>query len=417
MSQERIKALRQAVSRSPEDSTLQMMLAEELTAAGEREEACDLFDRLLHAGAIPKERLLEIGRIAVATGHLDLARRCLDAGKQAGLVEGVADLATLVQEALSAHGVPQLVPRADGPIEASRALPVDNQGKVTFDEIGGLADVKKSIHRMIVLPFTRPDLYEKYGKKAGGGVLTFGPPGCGKTMLARATAHECGVPFVNIRIEDIVDPYFGVSEQNLHKAFEAAREQAPCVLFLDELDALAYARSKQRGSAGRNLVDQLLQEMDSMGADNSRILILGATNAPWDVDDAMNRPGRFDRVVFVPPPDEEARRAILECLLDGRPTANIDIAEIARQTPLFSGADLSALVDQALEVVIDEALDTGGAPPLEDRHLVAQINKMSASTLSWLRRAKNYVEFANRDERYNEVQEYLRGREAKRARL
>ena len=163
---------------------------------------------------------------------------------------------------------------------------------------------------------------------------------------------------------------YGVTERRLHAGFEEARTSAPCVLFLDELDAFAYARRKQQGSAGRALVDQLLQELDAIGSDNRGLLVLAATNAPWDVDDALKRPGRFDRVVFVPPPDPEARLRILSLALEGRPVGDVDLGAVVERTPLFSGADLHALVERAVDAVIDAALGGGGDDiPISQRHL------------------------------------------------
>jgi transitional endoplasmic reticulum ATPase len=203
------------------------------------------------------------------------------------------------------------------------------------------------------------------------------------------------------------------SEQNLHDVFEQARRASPCVLFLDELDALGFARRKHVGSAGRPLVDQLLQELDSIGAENEGILVLAATNAPWDVDEAIKRPGRFDRLLFVPPPDEPARRRILELLVKNRPTEKLDLKAIASQTRLFSGADLASLVERAVDLVIDEALDTGGEPPLRNDHLRQVLSDMRPSTLEWLASARNYVEFANQGGRYDEVRRFLVSREAR----
>ena len=162
-------------------------------------------------------------------------------------------------------------------------------------------------------------------------MLLYGPPGCGKTLLARATAGECGLPFLNLRMEDVMDPWFGVSEQQLHAAFEEAREAAPCVLFIDELDALAYSRRKAQGSAGRALVDQLLQELDAIGSDNDGMLVLAATNAPWDVDDALKRPGRFDRVCSCRRPTARRGARILELLLAERPVGTRRLTLASRQ--------------------------------------------------------------------------------------
>jgi SpoVK/Ycf46/Vps4 family AAA+-type ATPase len=235
-------------------------------------------------------------------------------------------------------------------------------------------------------------------------------------MLARATATECALPFSNVRIEEIVDPYYGKSEQNLHEVFEQARRAAPCVLFLDEIDAIGFARRKHTGNVGRQLVDQLLQELDSIGSENEDMLILAATNAPWDVDEAIKRPGRFDRLVFVPPPDEAARLRILEILLSSRPAEGLDLKRLVRQTPLYSGADLEALVNRAIDVAIDEALEHGTDRPLGAADFESAIARMRPSTLEWLATARNYVEFANRDGSYDEVMNFLVSKEARAAR-
>jgi SpoVK/Ycf46/Vps4 family AAA+-type ATPase len=284
---------------------------------------------------------------------------------------------------------------------------------VTFAGVGGLDDVKKTVHRMIILPQMRPGIYERYGRQACGGILFYGPPGCGKTLMARATAGECHLPFYNIRIEDIVDPYFGISERNLHASFAEARAHSPCVLFLDEIDAIAYARRKQHASVGRGLVDQMLQEMDAIGSANQSVLIMAATNAPWDVDDALLRPGRFDRRIFVPPPDATARHAILKLLLARVPTGALDLAEVARGTAMFSGADLRALVERAVDLVIEEALESQAEPPVEMRHLQSAQAGLRPTTLDWLGRARNYVEFANQDERYEDIARYLNSTEVR----
>jgi len=210
-----------------------------------------------------------------------------------------------------------------------------------------------------------------------------------------------------------MDPWYGVSEQQLHAAFDEARAAAPCVLFIDELDALAYSRRKSQGSAGRALVDQLLQELDAIGSDNAGMLVLAATNAPWDVDDALKRPGRFDRVVFVPPPDDVARKLILQLVLSERPVGPIDHGRVAKQALLFSGADLHGAVERAVDAVIDETLEAGRDVLIGQDHLERAIAAARPTTVDWLRTARNYVEFANDGGRYDDVRNYLASKETK----
>lgn len=415
MSDERIAALMHAVELAPENGALRLVLADALTAAGQASAALEHYERVLEEDALPADRFVAVGRLALEAGQLALAGRLVKRAKEGGVLEGVAPLqADLERELL---GEPtERVRVGDGGSEAGEPSPLDaleSELRTTFADVGGLAEVKKSIHRAIILPFQRPDLYRAYGRRAGGGLLLYGPPGCGKTLLARATAGECALPFVNVRLEDVLDPYLGVSERNLHAHFEHARANAPCVLFIDELDGVAYARRKQAGSAGRPLVDQILQEFDAIGADNEDLLVLAATNAPWDVDDALKRPGRLDRAVFVPPPDTEARRRILEILLHDRRGQELDLDRLAAQTQLFSGADLAALVERATDRVIDEALETGGEPPLTMAHLEAARAPIRPTTLEWLANAQNFVEFANQSGSYDEVSRFLRSREAK----
>jgi SpoVK/Ycf46/Vps4 family AAA+-type ATPase len=409
---DRVEGLTRALELTPENHALRLLLAEALADEGDDDGAAREY-RVLHgSGELPVDSLLPAGRSALAAGDVAFAGALADEAQKAGVVEGVAELRREIDSSLGLEGVMQ-VARHGGPDGTASPVEFESGPTTTFASIGGLEDIKKTIHRTIILPFQRTDLYERYGRRAGGGVLLFGPPGCGKTMLARATAAECGLPFSNVRIEEILDPFIGMSERNLHDVFEQARRAAPCVLFLDEIDALGFARRRHTGSAGRPLVDQLLQELDSIGADNEGILVLAATNAPWDVDEAVKRPGRFDRLLFVPPPDEPARRRILELLVADRPTEKLDVKRLASRTPLFSGADLNALVERAVDAVIDEALDTGGEPPMRMEHLEDALEGMRPSTLEWLGTARNYVEFANQSNRYDDVRDFLVSREAR----
>jgi transitional endoplasmic reticulum ATPase len=220
-----------------------------------------------------------------------------------------------------------------------------------FSDVGGLDELKEEIRMKIIVPFQRPDLFRQYGKRIGGGVLTYGPPGCGKTMLARATAGECEAVFMNVTIDSILDMYYGESERKLAEVFQTARSRTPAVLFFDEVEAIGASRQQIRHSPGKSLVNQLLAEMDGVSSKNDNVLIMAATNAPWHVDAALRRPGRFDRVLFVPPPDEAARLEILRLGLRDRPVGkDVSIGDLARKTAEYSGADLAEVIERATEI-------------------------------------------------------------------
>ncbi|MBG9590179.1 ATP-binding protein [Cytobacillus firmus] len=281
--------------------------------------------------------------------------------------------------------------------------------KVKFNDVGGLVELKETIEMKIIKPFMNPSLFAKFRKKAGGGIMLYGPPGCGKTFIAKATAGECRANFYPIHISEILDPYIGVSEQNLHYVFETARCNTPAVLFFDELDALGFSRSKSRSGVMRPLVDTMLNELQNVEFTNDKLLIIGATNMPWDVDDAFKRPGRFDKLVFVPPPDREARKTIFELKLRGRPLEKGIVYEVlADRTQLYSGADIENIVEIASEKVLAEILEKGRERLITMEDLLGVINVTKPTTIEWLSTIKNYIKYANQGGIYNEAAAYIK---------
>lgn len=291
--------------------------------------------------------------------------------------------------------------------EQGEAKPFEKPS-ISFKDVGGMTKVKEEIQVKIIYPLTHAEMYAAYGKKVGGGILMYGPPGCGKTHLARATAGEVQAKFSSIGINDVLDMWMGNSERNLHSIFEQARRNRPCVLFFDEVDALGASRSDMRQSAGRHLVNQFLAEMDGAEANNDGVLILGATNAPWHVDAAFRRPGRFDQVIFVPPPDSVARVETLKILLTGKPATDIDHAQIAAKTGEFSGADLKAVVDRAIEAKLQEAIKSGRPTPLTTKDLLTAAKNVKPSTREWFATARNHAIYANQGGIYDDILEYLK---------
>jgi transitional endoplasmic reticulum ATPase len=231
---------------------------------------------------------------------------------------------------------------------------------VTWDDIGGLDEVKRDLQEMILYPIDHPDKFEKFGMRPGKGVLFYGPPGCGKTLMAKAIANECSANFISIKGPELLTMWFGESEANVRDVFDKARQAAPCVLFFDELDSIGTARGSSQGDAGGagdRVMNQLLTEMDGVGA-KKNLFIIGATNRPEILDEALLRPGRLDQLIYIPLPDKGSRIAILKSLSRKSPVAkNVYLDFIAEMTDGFSGADLAELFQRAAKAAVREAIE------------------------------------------------------------
>ena len=279
---------------------------------------------------------------------------------------------------------------------------------LTLADVGGMQAVKDRLNMAFLAPLRNPEMRRLYGKSLKGGLMLYGPPGCGKTYIARALAGEMGASFVSITLTDILDQFIGNSEANLHSLFETARAHAPVVLFLDEIDAIGQKRSQASSSGWRGVTNQLLTEMDGIDSGNEGVFILAATNVPWDVDPALRRPGRFDRSVAVLPPDEPARQSILRHHLGSRPVEGIDLAHLARQTNGFTGADLAHLADSAVEYAMMDSMRTGTVRMVTMKDFKRALRQVRPSAGPWFSTARNIVAYGNRDGQYDDLAAYMR---------
>ena len=243
---------------------------------------------------------------------------------------------------------------ADDDVKKWQSAEVPNIG---FKDVAGLDDVKKAIKIRMINPYLHPDKYKLYNKKTGGGVLLYGPPGTGKTMIAKAIACEVGAKFYAVKGSDIVSKWVGESEQNINSLFEEANKQDRSIIFIDEMDSLLGKRGQDIHNDKR--VNEFLQQIDGFAGRNPNLLLLGATNRPWDIDSAATRSGRFSQKIYIPLPDEKARKFMLEKNMKNVPVSkNFDIDKIVKQTELYSGADIEELCDRAKDEPLLKAIET-----------------------------------------------------------
>merc|ERR1711977_39171 len=230
---------------------------------------------------------------------------------------------------------------------------------VTWDDIGGLEGVKRELQEVVQYPVEFPEKFEKFGMPPSKGALFYGPPGCGKTLIAKAVANECGANFISVKGPELLTMWFGESEANVRSLFDKARAAAPCILFFDEMDSIAKSRGGgggDVGGAGDRVINQILTEMDGVGS-KKQVYIVGATNRPDILDPAITRPGRLDQMIYIPLPDEPSRIGIINATLRKSPVdPSVDRDYIARITNGFSGADITEICNRAAKVAVRESI-------------------------------------------------------------
>jgi transitional endoplasmic reticulum ATPase len=405
------KEFREGLAHSPNSLPMKLGLARAFFQQGKQSHALVILEDLVKQPNAPARAFLLHAKILAGVGEIEQA---INEYKRAVQLDAsVADLEFAGRLGIGADEKESEV--VEGKVRAAWGEDEDapptrdiERPKITFNEVGGMDKVKEEIRLKIIHPLTHADLYKAYGKAIGGGILMYGPPGCGKTYLARATAGEIKAAFISVGINDVLDMWIGNSERNLHSLFEQARDHKPCVLFFDEVDALGASRTDMRQHAGRQLINQFLSEMDGVKASNEGVLILAATNAPWHLDSAFRRPGRFDRVLFVPPPDAPARAGILRLQCKGKPMEEIDFDAVAKKTDGFSGADLKAVIDVAVERKLQEAMKTGIPKPLTTKDLISAAGPQKPTTKEWFATARNYALYSNQGGIYDDILQYLK---------
>ncbi|HMH93768.1 MAG TPA: ATP-binding protein [Streptosporangiaceae bacterium] len=418
-----LASLRRAVEAMPDDAGLRLHLAGLLLDAGHREEAIRHLGAIVHAdpGNAAALRLLlrasAAGGPDPAAGGGAAAPAAGGAAAAAGAggaaaAAGAFDWASAETE-FSESVPPMFITSGDAGDAAATPVPDASEAErpaLALADVAGMTEVKARLEAAFLAPLRNPELRRLYHKSLRGGLLLYGPPGCGKTFIARAVAGELGARFMTVSFADVIDMYVGQSERNIRQLFATAREISPCVLFLDEVDAIGQKRSQLRNSAMRTAVNQLLLELDDVSASNEGVFILGASNHPWDVDSALRRPGRFDRMLLVLPPDAPAREAVFRFHLRDRPVAGIDLTRLAAVTDGYSAADIAHACESAAELALLDSARSGKVRMIGPPDLVQAIGEITPSIGPWFESARNVALFANEGGAYDDLAAYLKKR-------
>ncbi len=309
------------------------------------------------------------------------------------LLQRAEDLGKAVQ-----RGQRQAMPTQEQPGAGESEWHVAEKPDVRLDDVAGLDDVKEQIRIKMIYPFTHPEMAQRFKIKKGGGILLFGPPGTGKTMLAKAVAAEIDAAFFTVKPSEIMSKWVGEAEQKIASLFAHARQYDRAAIFIDEVEALVPKRSGSGSTVMQRVVPQILAEMEGFGTrkqDESRALMfMGATNEPWALDEAVMRPGRFDEKIYIPLPDAEARRKILSLHLEGKPLApDVLMDELVQRLEGYSGADIRRICEKSGDIPFVESVKTGEARNIEMRDVLRAIGEVKPSVSS--QSLEKFERFAN----------------------
>jgi SpoVK/Ycf46/Vps4 family AAA+-type ATPase len=360
----------------------------------------------LHVAAL----LLEDGRPAESLEHSSAVLALVPGQRQA------VDLVERATAALPDAPFP-MPPRPSAPAEPQhRGASVDQwvlgeveEPRVRLADVAGMPAIKRWLSTAFLSSLRDPKMRRLFGRSLRGGVLMYGPPGCGKTFLSRALAGELEASFLRIDLAHVVDMWLGYSRRSVHEIFETARASAPCLLYLDQLDAIGPRRAGRRHRIGRGVVDQLVAELYSASEEHEGVFVVAATEHPWDVDGLLRRPGRLDHRLLVLPPDTEAREVIIRAALRGRPVVeDLDVGWLAARTDKFSAADLAQLCESAAAAALEASMVANASRPIAMSDFSRGLHELRPSTPAWFDLARDYARFAAEPGSYDDLVRYLR---------
>jgi SpoVK/Ycf46/Vps4 family AAA+-type ATPase len=357
--------------------------------------------------------LLEAGRPAESLEHSSAVLALVPGQHEAVELAGRATAALPHGAQVSPAPYPAVPPEPQhrGATMDQWVLGEVEEPRTTLADVCGMPAIKRWLSVAFLSSLRDPQMSRLFGRSLRGGLLMYGPPGCGKTFLARALAGELEAGFLRIDLAHVVDMWLGYSRRSIHEIFETARAAAPCLLFLDQLDAIGPRRAGRRHSIGRGVVDQLVAELYSASEEHEGVFVVAATEHPWDVDSLLRQPGRLDHRLLVLPPDLQAREAVIRSVLAGRPLAeDLDLAGLAARTDKYSAADLAQLCESAAAAALEASIVHNSSRPITMADFTRGLHEIRASTPPWFDLARDYARFAAEPGSYDDLVAYLRSR-------